>query len=1082
MSFKPLIALGVGALSILGTFNVVTPNNVVKASSIAYRQADNNLVKLPSLTKDLESKDTFELNGVKYNKNESNYQCEAVTDPTSVTDLVIYDEVFDKPVSYAGLSLTNYTNLKRVIIKANLGTTLYAALKDCPSRVDLYLCNQYIFNTNFNACKINTLYLVCPYKNNYSNINQGTNLNNLSGSDIKSIKIYNYNNLEDAAKYYLIFNNKYQNKDSENIACTLYESREDVLADSYYDLDMYAPYDNFNPNMPYFGITGTCKNEETDFDLSLDDCLKWTYISSDPKLEDLYIDNITGLEEVTNISLNNLVIENYDGEDLSNVDGNTLSIKNELSFNPNLDKLNGFEQIRFYPADNAEDEHTWTQVNGSTNTFLKFYLPTDLVDTTYLKLKENCPDKIETYDPDTLPLNRVSSFNSTDGNTYKVADNHISITEAEDMVTYLKSKKVEINETDKVDLLYEEQLALEEEYENITPDEYEDVSEFIQGLNTIGSLYYSSNRNIEDILKIASQMAIYQDGEIIDSSKYKFKYHLDHDDLSLTVLDENDDVVASTGFKLIELDDTYGEFIYSELFGTNYGTLLLNTDDRDINMNDFYTYLMNNVTNNDYLKEVNITGIDFTEPSIKDISTYYHNKENSKFYEIKTKIVVQNFELFEDFTNVEINVDEVISPDDDYEDAESEYDINHIEKIYVPKSINATAIPNVIKELILLKNGELVKEDITVVTSHNGNIQESNYTFNVIITLPDKVLYKQIVEVEMLKTNDLVGFTFLEDETLITITKASSHISLENLELVINNFLKDNLDLTSPAVIIDKEIDYDTTGIFTNNTYNGGKKLILVNSGNSNLNYSSSNEPVNEDKEKEGYHLLNQIYFTANYKIEDVIKALANKILLQDGIKFTSEYNLQVELRPNNEISFKVIYNDEEIINELTTYHIINDSKVGPFIFAKAMNFKTNIILLEQNNQNSFEGIYKNILETCDNAVDAKPNQIVDLTIINDTKLVQINKTNDGNYYNYDTTVYVINLEEEIKEAKVEITIIDNKTPGEVIDDIFNDFKDEFENNNAFKIVSMVLGTLLGVILIYLLYKLIQKIIKWVKR
>lgn len=1080
MSFKPIIALGLGALSILGTFNTINSNINVKASSITHQQEENNLVKLPSLTKDLESKDTFELNGVKYKKTSDNYQCEAVTDPTKVTDLVTYDEIFDKPVSYGGLNLTNYTNLKRVIIKANLGTSLYSALKDCPQRIDLYLCNQYIFNTNFKSCKINTLYLVCPYKNNYSNINQETNLNNLAGSDIKNIKIYNYNNLEDPTKYYLIFNNKYQNKDSENITCTLYDSKEDVLADSYYDLDMYLPYDNFDPNSPYIGITGTLTNNETTFDMGLDSCITWTWTASDPKLRDLYIDNGAEITAVSNINLNNLIIDCEYYKSFSNITGNEVILKNDGVANPRLTDFSGFNTIRFYPADNAEDEYTWTNVNGSTDTYEKIYLPNNVDKSVYQVLINNCEEKIEYFDPTEIPFPTLSSFESADGNTYQVADNHLSIDEAEDMVTYLKSKNIEINEP--VDALYEKQIKIQEEYGNITPDEYEDMTEFTEGLNTIGSLYYSSDRDIKDILKIASQMAIYQDGEITDSSKYKFKYHLDHDDLSLTVLNEQNEVVASTGFKLIELENTYGEFIYSELYGTNYGTLILNCDDRSININEFYNYLMENVTNNDYLKEINITGITFDEPTIKDISTYYHHKENGKFYEIKTKIVVQDFELFNEFTNVEINIDEVISPDDDYEDAESEYNIKHIEKIYVPKSINATAIPNAIKEILLLKNGELVKEDITVSTSHNGNTQENDYTFNVIITLPDGVKYKQIVEVEMLKTNDLVGFIFLEDETLITITKASSNITLDNLELAINNFLKDKLELTSPAVIIDKEINYNDTNIFTNNTYNGGKKLILVNSGNATLNYSTINEPVDEDNLKEGYHLLNQIYFTSNYQIEDVIKALANKILLKDGINSISEYDLKIELKPNNVISFKVILNDKEIISEETIYHLINDSKVGPFIFAKAMDFKTNIILLEQNNQNSFEDIYKTILETCDNVVDAKPNLIVDLTVLNKTKLLQTNKTTDGNYYNYDTTVYVINLEEEIKEAKVEITNLDNKTPGEVIDEIFNDFKEEFENNNAFKIISMVLGTLLGIILIYLLYKLIKRIIKWVKR
>ena len=44
------------------------------------------------------------------------------------------------------------------------------------------------------------------------------------------------------------------------------------------------------------------------------------------------------------------------------------------------------------------------------------------------------------------------------------------------------------------------------------------------------------------------------------------------------------------------------------------------------------------------------------------------------------------------------------------------------------------------------------------------------------------------------------------------------------------------------------------------------------------------------------------------------------------------------------------------------------------------------------------------------------------------------------------------------------------------------EFKEKFENNQAFKIASMAIGTILGIVLIYGIFLVVKKFHKWLKR
>ena len=82
------------------------------------------------------------------------------------------------------------------------------------------------------------------------------------------------------------------------------------------------------------------------------------------------------------------------------------------------------------------------------------------------------------------------------------------------------------------------------------------------------------------------------------------------------------------------------------------------------------------------------------------------------------------------------------------------------------------------------------------------------------------------------------------------------------------------------------------------------------------------------------------------------------------------------------------------------------------------------------------------------------------------------------NYYSYDFTIIVEDTKQAIKDSKLEIT---KSTLKDEVNNAFDNFKEKFKNNKAFKYSMMALGTILGILLIYGVYLLIRKLIRWLK-
>jgi hypothetical protein len=254
---------------------------------------------------------------------------------------------------------------------------------------------------------------------------------------------------------------------------------------------------------------------------------------------------------------------------------------------------------------------------------------------------------------------------------------------------------------------------------------------------------------------------------------------------------------------------------------------------------------------------------------------------------------------------------------------------------------------------------------------------------------------------------------------------------------------------------------------------------------------------------------MTSLYFTDNYDVNDVVKAIGNKLLLKEGVQVSGEYKVESTVYKDT-IAWTFYINDVKVHSCQTSYHIVKDSTVGNFIYASAHEFNTGILLLEKGNTNEFSDVYTEAIKLCQHTMeDPTTDKTLDLT--NEGKLIvrEIHQLGDFNYYNFETTVYVVDFESEVEDSQTEI-VTPTPNPGEggnqggtetpddgkdetpddgkldeikdKLDNWFEDFKAKVEENKALKAATIAFGCITGILLLYGIYVIFKKLFRWLGR
>ena len=1064
----------------------------------------------------------FEHNGIMYTLGDTDnkYHAYPVNSPSEVRYLALYSHLFEKEIDYSELDLSFYSNVIKVIINANNPNTFYSYLTGLTKEFDLYLTGQFSFNQYVKDLNIKGLYHVCPY---YGNSEVLESIEHLNGSKVDAVYSYRFGN-----NYWAYNSSTFEDAEITNADGTVLTMQTIVdTKDLRFDLEDFMPYETYKTNVPYLGASGWNEVEDLTNDGLIQDKIDYFIRSVDSKVETLYFDHDGFNSNNVMFDCKRLVLPHYDGQSFLNSEFEEIVLINDYD-DYNITDFQHAKTIRFVSPDETGGV-VWRGFGKNVNYIQeieKILIPEQYAESHYSMLvsDEDLGPKVELYDESTYTMPTRSSFLSTNGNIYEVEDQSLLLADLEaDIAVMTEAGKTPTTDTP-VDLQI---AAYYESLENTTtPDTgdegnngdtgntedgndeivFEDESEWTTGVQTIGTLMYASDRDLEEIVKLASNFMAWEDGELADPTEYDIICNIIGGRLSIT-LKQEDKIVKSVNINIDCVPAKYGEFIYVELFGTNRGVLLTDIDEsRNTNINNLYDYVMEYGINYDLFNDVEIENYSFAEANMQTVDSYYRHRVAQKYFQTSTMLMTQDFELLQDTTNLELTTTGIINPDDEVEDAESEYEVKYIETIYIPATMDATTIPYALSEMLVTKDGESVTNDVSVSVSYGPGITNTeDYTFTLFVRLPDDCRYQHEIPVKVMKTNSTLGYIVFKDGSIVAISHCNNEQTPATLNTLINAFLKDTLKIENPNVAIPEEHNFGSTKTYTGYTYDGDKELSFINSGIGALNFSTPDKPVDDSATKQGYNSMTSLYFTDNYNVNDVVKAIGNKLLLKEGVQVSGEYKVESTVYKDT-IAWAFYINDVKVHSCQTSYHIVKDSTVGNFIYASAHEFNTGILLLEKGNTNEFSDVYKEAIKLCQHTMeDPTTDETLDLT--NEGKLIvrEIHQLGDFNYYNFETTVYVVDFESEVEDSQTEI-VTPTPNPGEgegqtpddgkdetpddgkldeikdKLDNWFEDFKAKVEENKALKAATIAIGCITGILLIYGIYALLKKLFKWLGR
>lgn len=1072
-----------GIASILGLS--LTPKNEVPYPINNTQKLSASIPSSPSiLTKEdiplydwiktAQTGDTLPFNHLVYTKEEDSVTVTCSAPQDVETLYLIYNlQKEDSHIflRYTSINFTEFTNVKKVIILNNDPFFCFGTkLKNLPNPFDLYI-NGY-FTSLEEYPNIKELYICEAYDTDTSDLSSSSDPHKLATTHITKVHYANWNKLWTSSNRFS--NNEITNADGVTI--TVDFLREEELG---FSEEFFYPFENFISTRNYLGATAYPFYYGRSTAL-LPQNMVYKIDSISNKVKTFILPEDVNFTNYGSFPVDTLVVDNKDFNftSLLNANINTLVFRNhtnDFSFN----QITKAKDVWFIPK-NEPTPITDTGYNENYNAGIEhIYIPNEYKEA-YSTLSAEFFQTRITYFNMADVEDYHASFEATDGNIYYTNDETLSIDTLESYITEMTEGNFTFTTTEALDTQYQTFLETKEEPAPPTPEDFVDDSEFIKGYQALGSIYYTSSKSLEDILKIASSYIFQKDGIRSDEEK-EVSFLVDGTHLSTTIK-VNGKIVASVGSYLHKLDSKdYGEFIYLQNVGAFTGVLLYDITSKPTKTPaQIYDYLLNEVT---YAKEVpapDFKDFSLTSPSSVDIdSSLIHT--NGKKYKVNMECLSFDLIQAKDLSNPEITFKQVMSPDDDKEDPESQYAIKTISKIYLPNTLNARGVPTSINNSIITYQGKPYTEEacIHTITSSNKN-DGKDYAITIGGSLPDSIWYEYRVPVTILADTYNVAFALCEDNTIIVILPHSMKLTKDTLSSNLEAFMTKELKLTEPKINLVEDMNLSLTKTFTGSTYKDGKIDIVV-SGSSSLLNSTETKPVDESKEKEGFTALTHLIFSDDISVERAVKLVSDKLLYFNGYPVETPYKTNITLYPNS-IGFEFVKEEKVVLRLTSTYKVI---KNAPYSFVSAQSSYHTGIILTSPKDVMVTTFMNEVMPYIETTLDAEYSSTVSLATKGNTKLEGIYKLADSNYYEY--TYTVMSLDIEAKENQVDVEIIyKDKEPSEDkkdnLDDIFNDFKENFEENIAFKAMSIILGTILGLVLVYVIYLIIHKLYKWLRK
>lgn len=278
---------------------------------------------------------------------------------------------------------------------------------------------------------------------------------------------------------------------------------------------------------------------------------------------------------------------------------------------------------------------------------------------------------------------------------------------------------------------------------------------------------------------------------------------------------------------------------------------------------------------------------------------------------------------------------------------------------------------------------------------------------------------------------------------------------------------------------------------------------------------SDNDDFVDESEFVNGYQALGSIHYTSSKSVDDILKIASNYMLQKDG-KRTDEEK-EVILHVDEDTLSVIIKVDGKIVaSTVSKLHELDTKDYGEFIYLQNPGAYYGVLLYDTTSKTTKTPaqIYDYLLNEITNAKTIPAPDFKDFSLTTPSS-VDISSSlihTNGNTYKVEMECLSFDLSQAKDISTPDISHKQEDTPknpdnkdkdkeetpnkdkdkeedknqsdvkDEGTSNIFNDFKDNFENNKTFKTMSIILGTILGLVLIYVGYRIIKKIHKWLKK
>ena len=414
---------------------------------------------------------------------------------------------------------------------------------------------------------------------------------------------------------------------------------------------------------------------------------------------------------------------------------------------------------------------------------------------------------------------------------------------------------------------------------------------------------------------------------------------------------------------------------------------------------------------------------------------------------------------------------------------ESTYEIKEIKKIYTPSSIDGTRLPSRMSDFMCTKDGEIFKDyGFVVGTTARSNTEDYEFSLSAYI---NPFSYNKEIPVEITPYDYKMGYVEFEDGDIAVLYNIGEEYSYSQIMEGITMFFNDQ-GISTEGLKIPNSSYYITKTY--EGSYSGGK-IYLIPSG-VNIYFTSPSQPTDQSNYKKGYVCLDCLSYTKEFTRAQALEIIKKQSLLKDGV-LVDNFDVTFEEREgSNYVTAIYTVNGEQVLKNTINCRQIESTY--SYVMARSYFFDYAYIAVpkQESNPYSLNQFMADVIKTFRTIIGKFNNTTsIDFTKLSKADVDGVYRVGNGSYYSYEYNVEIINYTPVEDETNPEVGVPptdDTEINTDELDlgnsNLIDNFKKNFEENNAFKVATLILGSLTGVLLIWGIYALIRKIIKWLSK